>query len=297
MASNIVVSGVLGDSEDENCKEKMVKFINEKLKRKTESEEVKVAHRLGPKPMNLVGRKPRSRPIVVRCAKSLRDSVFKYTSNLKGEKNENDEYFYVDPQLPEEKVAERKIVQNEIRKIKKYNENKDEAVKIKYEMSEGNLYINKERFRQVFTAPTVTEMLTLPRKEMERILDIPVEEAKTRQEKDNTFYAYAAKVKSRSGIRDLYKKMKLWHPDADHIVMAANLSQEKRLFSTDDGENNAGVHLQKLLENREDENVVVFVAREVGTKLGPKRFHTIKEVATAALNKLEEQFPPQPSRS
>ena len=86
-------------------------------------------------------------------------------------------------------------------------------------------------------------------------------------------------------VRDMYKKIKYWHPEADHVIMATNYGGE--LQSCDDSESMAGLKLENLLELRKESNVVVFVVREYGNnKLGPKCFHLIKQMATEALNML-----------
>ena len=113
-----------------------------------------------------------------------------------------------------------------------------------------------------------------------------MEESEIIQDRGSSFNAYAAKIGSKDEVYDMYKKIKYWYPEADHVVMAA--AQNTTLYSCDDGEHNAGLQLENVLQKREENNVAVFVVKEFGsTKLGPKRFHHITEVATQALNKLK----------
>ena len=82
MFNNITISGLVGDDSKENCKEKVLNFLREKMKMEDlKDKEVEVAHRLGPKQPGKI------RLMVVRCKFSLRDRVFTYVKNLKDVKN------------------------------------------------------------------------------------------------------------------------------------------------------------------------------------------------------------------
>ena len=129
MSKNIVISGLLGDENEEDCKQKTESFIKEKLKKEVAAGDVKVAHRLGPRQPGT-----RARQMVVKCKPNLRYSIFKYTKNLKGVKNSNDEHYYVEPQLPEKLSAKRKVISNEIRKLKEYNKGKTTEQKVQFEV-------------------------------------------------------------------------------------------------------------------------------------------------------------------
>ena len=149
--------------------------------------------------------------------------------------------------------------------------------------------MNNQLWKVPFTPPSASDMLSLPRGEAEKILDIPVEASQMQQEKGSAYYGYTANVSSRNNVRDLYQKIKLWHPEADHVMMAVKLGND--YYSCDDGEFNAGIKLQKGLEKRgTGKDQVVFVAREYGqVRLGPRRFHIMQTVATEALNKLDQK--------
>ena len=104
-----------------------------------EEGDIIVVHRLGHKQDS----KPRQ--MVVRCAHGFRDKVFKYTKNLKGVKNDLDEYYFVDTQLPEPLRSEKIELEQELHKIRKYNdslteENKDKRKDVK--IKNKTLYIN-----------------------------------------------------------------------------------------------------------------------------------------------------------
>ena len=102
MSNNIIISGIVGDQEAEkDCKDKVLKFLKEKLKMEVEENEVEVTHRLG----KIKEAKPQ--PIVVRCVFVLRQHIFDYTKNLKDLKNPLGDYYGVKPQLPEPLLSEK----------------------------------------------------------------------------------------------------------------------------------------------------------------------------------------------
>ena len=226
--------------------------------------------------------------MVVKCADELRGNIFKYIKNLKGQTNSLDEAFFVDPQLPEEMSAQRRRTNAAIAEIKKINKTLPDQQKAKFEVKNRQLYVNGELQKEKVCPPSTTEMLNLKPKEIDRILQIELAESSIHEEKGSIFYGYAAQISTVNDIADRYRKVKYWHPDSDHIVMAAKIGQN--FVSCDDGEYNAGLKLQKMLQQRQEvNNSVVFVAREYGnTRLGPRRFHIINNLANEALDKLNQ---------
>ena len=96
MSHNIVIFGLLGDNKEENCKEKVIEFMKQLMKiTDLKDQEVVVAHRLGNKTTGQL------RPIVVRCEYTLRNRVFDYVKNLKGIKNQEENYYSVRQLLAE----------------------------------------------------------------------------------------------------------------------------------------------------------------------------------------------------
>ena len=101
------------------------------------------------------------------------------------------------------------------------------------------------------------------------------------KEKGSLFTGYAVRVSSLAEIRR-YRRIKLLHPDADHIVIAYNTPRYQG--GHDDGEFGASLRLLKLLDVRGDNKIAVFVARIFGgTLLGSKRFSLLETVVKEAL--------------
>ena len=130
MKDNLTISGITGDGADEeNCATKVKSFFQHQMSLEVEDSEIKIVHRLGE-----FRESNNPRQMVVKCAPSLRSKVFGYTKNLKGKKNSLGKHYYVDPQLPEQHAAERKEINYQIAKIKKFNEGKKLQDQIKFQV-------------------------------------------------------------------------------------------------------------------------------------------------------------------
>ena len=72
---------------------------------------------------------------------------------------------------------------------------------------------------------------------------------------------------------------------ASHLIYAYRTPLDSGAH--DGGENGAGARLERLVELRREQNVVVLVARWYGgVKLGPERWRCISDVAKQALDQL-----------
>ena len=150
-----------------------------------------------------------------------------------------------------------------------------------------SLLVNDQKQTPKIIPPMVTDMLNKPWKEIDEVLDIDLNDALVIQEKGSVFYGYSKSVQSWQEVNNAYIKVKYWHPEADHIVMAATINGDRTCC--DDGEHNVGFKLAKLLEDRDVRNTVIFVAREYGLiRMGPRRFHIYYNAATKALDKNSE---------
>ena len=236
--------------------------------------DVQVAHRVGIKgaygPCQMV----------VKCSTRTRAAIFKHTKNLKGKRNSQNKEFFVDPQLPEPMQAERRELTYEISKIKKYNSTTQN--KVNYSIQQGKLYINNEVVKKKVIPPKASDIVTLSREEYDRIVVLQMNRSLGIEQQGSKFVAYAKRVNSVNAISDLYKAVKIWHPECDHITMAYLIGPDAGCC--DDGEYSAGLKLQKLLEQRKEDNTVVFVAREYGgIQLRPRQFATITDQAREVL--------------
>ena len=195
MANNIVISGLCGDQigqdgEKENCKEKVLLFLRNVMKMEVEDNEVVIAHRSGGIPKN---NKPRA--MIVRCAMSLRERIFKFTRNLKDITNDIGEQYYVNVQLPEPLATEKRECENRLRSIKKANslipdeqEHQRTAVHIKNNM----LYINKVPQKKHVLPPTVQEMFNCDKETKAKMEKITFAHTSSIIDKKSIFNGHAA---------------------------------------------------------------------------------------------------------
>ena len=142
MANNIIITGIMGDSEQEqDCKAKVLDFMRTHLKiEDLQDHEVEVAHRskgkIGPKP----------RVMIVRCQHSLRDRIFNFTKNLKSATNSQGDPYFVSKQLLEPLLTEKREHDQRIKEVHRSNSQLPEDQKhkkIDIQVSNNVLYLNK----------------------------------------------------------------------------------------------------------------------------------------------------------
>ena len=142
MANNVIVSGIPEtDVNEENCKNLIIKFFEEKLKLELNHDHVEVAHRLGVKQANA----RYAQAIIARCLPDLKQRVFKATHLLKDVKNAKGDYYSVKPQLPEPLLSEKIEREDRLRSIRKANEqipDEDKHRKTTAHIKNRVLYVN-----------------------------------------------------------------------------------------------------------------------------------------------------------
>ena len=280
MANNIVISGLTGDADEEDCKQKSTDFIQGQLRMEVSADEIQVAHRLGEK------FRGKDRPMVVKVAPKTRGEIFKYTKNLKGQTNDKNEYFFVDPQLPDELAAQRRVLNAKIKEIKKKNESLSTEHKIKYQVKNKQLVINNSVQLQKISPPDVAEMINLTDEDLDILDKVAMKRAEPITDKKSVFTGYAKTVNNLNDVRLAYRKVKLLHPEADHVIMAYVVPEEEG--SCDDGEHFAGLKLKSVLKERNLQRTVVLVAREFGkVRLGARRYANIIRASRDVLDKLQ----------
>ena len=235
MKNNLIIDGILQDDADHenSCKPMVHNFLKEQLGMEVAETEIVKAHRLGEK------KTIRDRPIVVKVSEELKYKVFSNTKNLKGKKNDKNESFFVDAQLPEQVAASKRELTDKMARLKKYNaEQANQADKINFKMVKSQLLINNEVQRKKVIPPKVEDLLFLNEQEKEELKKCHLMEPNTVIEKGNLFLAYRKEVKSLEEVRRAYQKVRLMNPECDHIAMAYKVQNYDG--SNDDGEWFAG---------------------------------------------------------
>ena len=146
--------------------------------------------------------------------------------------------------------------------------------------------------------------------EKEKQAKIKLVAADPKSEGNSDFFAYAVKVHQLHEVRCAYKKVRLLHPRADHVVAAYSIRSHRGY--QDDGEHGAGIKLINTLDppaNKDDQdyqatededgytkikrkkneplNTAVFVVHNFGgVQIGSERFKIIKNIAIEAVNRM-----------
>ena len=187
MANNVIISGIYGEMANpqqnqgeatttealskENCKEKVLGFMRQKLRMEVQDNEVIVAHRIG-KQQN-----SKPRPIVMRCEQELRERIFSYTKNLKDQENQNGDPYYVHQQLPEPLQTAKKEREDRLRSIRKANEQipeEDKHRRTQAYICNNMLFINKVPQKKFITPPTVQDIFSCDRETNTRIENLNI---------------------------------------------------------------------------------------------------------------------------
>ena len=282
MSNNLLVSGILGESDKENCKLKILEFFRGKLDLTMEDKEVEVAHCIGKK-----GSKPRI--IVTRCSINLKQKVLKALHLLKDVKNDLGDYYQIRTQLPEPYLSEKIACENRLKEIRKANnlipeENKDSRVKAY--IKNKTLFINEVPQKTHICPPTVAEVLNSSKQDLERMEKMRFSSSVLLSEKHSTFQGHAYHAKNTSDARLAYRRMKQLYPDKDHIMMVYAIKSYHGAH--DDGEHGASKYLSQVLANSQRKDIMIFVTREFGgVHLGLRRFLLIEKAAKEALTQLD----------
>ena len=284
MAKNVIITGITGDVPEEDnaqCKQKVVKLLNDKMKMDVEDAQVIVAHRMGTK------QKDKNRGIVVKCVPKLRSTIFQHTSTLKNITNEFGQPYYINSQTPEPRTTQHKEMFQKITEVRKTNEAiTDVAKKTKIEIKRGQLYLNGKLQKQHIFPPTVAKILNVDATMQAKLDAIKPAISSTYTEKSSEFTGYAVRAFNTTDTKLEYTKIKQMVPEADHIMMSYSFKHHEGYH--DYGEHGSGKRLLDLLHTRNLHNVVVFVTRVYGgIPIGPKRLLLIEKAARGALESLE----------
>ena len=285
MANNLVINGITGDSKEENCKTNVLTLFREKMGMEVHDNEIKVAHRVGPKSAELG-----DRSIVVRCTRPLRQRIFQFTKKLKDVKNDKGGYYSIRVQLPEPLLSEKKDREARLKEIRAANDLIPEEQKHKRSEAHikgGVLYVDGKPQRKHVFPPTARQLLNIDSSTQQKLDSIKFAESVAIVDKHSSFQAHAVKAKSTAEVKLAYQRIKLLYPDADHIMMAYKVKSYSGHHH--DGEYGAGPKLLKTLIDGAYSNTAVFVSRIFGgIKLGQRRFLHIEKVAKEALSKVDK---------
>lgn len=282
MNKNFTISGIL-ESPRENCARKVLDFLRAEMLIKVEVNEIKVAHRLGYHNSESSQTKPRL--MVVKVSQSLKQRIFQNKHQLKGKYNAAGSQFFVNLQIPEAHMAEKKALAYEVNRIKKFNEfQRNKEDKIKFEVKGKQLYVEQELHVQNVFPPRPLELFVSP-EEQEAMdnMDFVLSQPKTKG--GSIFVGLAVQVTTLQEVNRAYRKVRQMYPSYDHAMLAYRIKDYSGY--QDDGEHAAGIKMHALVYSLKKSDIAVFVVRNFGgSHLGPRRFDYILEVAERAIKNL-----------
>lgn len=285
MDHNFTITSLV-EEKNENCKQIIQEFLQEKMEIEVLETEILKAHRLGifdPK-----NRKPRL--MVVKVTEGLKERIIPNTIKLRGKTNAKGFPYFVNLQLPDALSAEKKAIQYEIKRVKDFNEALPPGHKKKqFLVKNKKLFIDNRLQEQIIVPPTPLDLF-VGRQEQQKIDEIEMTISKPKSLHSSQFIGMASKVTTLNDVDRAYKKARQLYPSYDHIIMAYNTVEGNGY--QDDGEHAAGIKLHaKILESK-CLNIIIMVARNFGgTHLGPIRFNLMDSVADQAMKSLTQEHP------
>lgn len=278
MDHNITISGILEQGRDENCKLLVMDFLRDQMLLRFDQKELKVAHRIGP------FARDNTRLMVAKVNTRLKELILANTTILRDKRNNKGNSYFVNLQMPDAILAEKRALQYEVKKIKDFNEDKPKEQKIKFAVRNKQLYINDELQEQQVVVPQPLDLF-VDRKEQEKMDEIDFTVSKPKSSGGSQFLALATNVHSAQQTQRAYRKVRQMYPSYDHIMLAYEITTPETLSGyQDDGEFAASIKIQAAIREAQRTNIAVFVVRNFGgIHLGPKRFADILSVSKQAI--------------
>lgn len=289
MDKNLMITGI-PELKKENCKESVRLFLRDKMNIKVDTSEIKFAYRQGKFTQG------KTRVMITKVSRDLKEFILSKKGRLRQLQQDTGEAYYVNIQLPEAIVAERKALQYELQRIKKFNKTQQQDEdKLQYHVKSNQLYVENQLQEQEVFPPRPTELFTSP-KEQEVLDDMLMGMSQPKTKGGSVFVGFAIPVQTLQDVNRAYRKVRQMYPSYDHVMMAYKIKD----FSgyQDDGEHSAGIKLHALILERKKSRLAIFVARNFGgINLGPIRFSYILQVANQAIDRLLEiaDFVPAPT--
>ena len=140
--------------------------------------------------------------------------------------------------------------------------------------------------------PSANDLIDLDMDSLSRVLKMHVTKGKEIKESSSRFIGYSLVPGDYKEIQEAYYKLKLLHPEADHIMCAFYMQESNDIFAQDycdDGEHGGGRKLlDYLLENRLKQRAVFVVRYFGGIKMNNQRFLCIRQAAIEAVSQSPE---------
>ena len=210
---------------------------------------------------------------------------------LKGQKDPDYHWkYYIDQHRPDAYKASKVRYDPVIKEINELNTHLPLDQRSDARLVGEKLLVNGQLYMDPVSPPSFKELYEIPHHLELAIKSLTVAYSTPTNVDKNTFRGYALEISSFDEVKVAYQKLKIEEKYATHIMMACSFEQNsKELFwSCDDGEDNGGHEILKVIREMKMKNIAAFVARwKVGANMGPKRFKCISQNARAVIQKIK----------
>ena len=244
-----------------------------------EKEEIMMAHRIGGID------KDDCQQMLVQCTPLLRERILTSSKNLYKKMNAAEKPYFVNQQIPENVLAQKRENAYKIKKIKEENKNKPIKLRTPFKVKNNKLFVEGYPDDKLVVPPQFGDLFA-DTQEQDKMEKIKMWYSDSKEERGNIFTAVGVKASSLTEVRRAYRRVKQIYSSASHITVGYDCAQNKG--NNDDSEFGAGLLVQRLIEDAGAVNRAVFIIRQAsGNKLGPRRFAIIAEVANVVLTKIK----------
>lgn len=291
MEQNLVIYGIQEEEnarQKENCKEKVVTFLQKKMDLEISASQVWKAHRLGYRKADKV------RPMVIKAAYEAKELIMENIGKLKGQKNgKTDLPLFISEQMPEGVVESKKKISARVQHLRSLDEGKPPSERKEIKIVNNKVLINGKVDEPEVKPPQPSDLFTTAEKQAE-IDDINsrMVETVSKEIKKSVFTALAVTVSTLTEVNNAYIAVAQRFPAADHIMIGYGLKDQDsgkiKIGNCDDREYGGSINIRKVLSEEKQRDTAIFVVRKFGgVHIGAERFHTIQEMARQALTLLK----------
>ena len=265
--------GGIAETKKENCKLKILDFLQNKVKITVQVSEILSAFQVGKKSNTDDSSRPRH--LLAKVVPQLKERIMKNAKNLKGQVDPQSKgKCFVTVNEPEAYKSARQKFHSVMDAIREANASRHPTQKIKMRLVGRHLFINNKPFVEVIQPPCPSEVLSPVEIHDEWMDKLTFLESAVHRVQGNVFRGYAIHVSKLHSVHLTYCKLRSCFPSSDHILMAYKIPSAAG--SCDDGEYFGDLQIADSIASQNRNNVAVFIVRSSGRKLGMKRFDIFK---------------------
>ena len=153
--------------------------------------------------------------------------------------------------------------------IRNDNDNRDEDYQKEIKFKSGALLIDGKATQQVLS-PEPMDILKMPMRDLNDIMDMPLNTSAKMIKQDNVFISYSIPADNLDVVGKAYMAVKLRNAAARHIVAVWNIPTDDKYDGqnfNEDEEHRVGVQMLEMLIKNNITHRSIFVARKCGEKL------------------------------